>query len=383
MIPRSRWPTVSLGEALEYHKDFVTIDDLATYRRPRVQLHAQGIVLRDEILGATIKTKKQQVCHAGDFLVAEIDAKVGGFGIVPESLGGSIVSSHYFLYAVDETRLHRSFLDYFIRTPAFREQVEAQGSTNYAAIRPSDVLGYEIPLPPLAEQRRIVARIEELAALIDEARALRQRTADETRVMLSAAFAQAIAEAPQRPMREVAPIVRRPVELASGGSYPELGVRSFGKGTFHKPALSALEVGSKRIFRIEPGDLLFSNVFAWEGAIAVARPEDAGRVGSHRFITCVPRAEQATADFLRFFFLTREGLELIGGASPGGAGRNRTLGLGALQDIPVPVPAIERQRWFDTLQASSNALARLRQAGDPEFDALHSSILARAFEGRL
>src|SRR2546426_10414258 len=150
------WPRVRLGEVLRHRKEFVAIDALTTYRRPRVQLHAQGIVLRDEVPGALIKTKTQQVCRAGEFLVAEIDAKVGGFGIVPESLEGSIVSSHYFLFVIGESKLDRRFLDFFIRTPAFREQVAAQGSTNYAAIRPSYVLGYEIALPPLADQRRWV-----------------------------------------------------------------------------------------------------------------------------------------------------------------------------------------------------------------------------------
>ena len=53
--------------------------------------------------------------------------------------------------------------------------MQAQGSTNYAAIRPIDVLGYEIPLPPLEEQRRMV-RIEELAARIGEARGLRRES---------------------------------------------------------------------------------------------------------------------------------------------------------------------------------------------------------------
>ena len=78
-------------------------------------------------------------------------------------------------------------------------------------------------------------------------------------------------------MREVAPIVRRDVVVNHQSSYAELGIRSFGKGTFHKPTLSGIELGSKRVYSIEPGDLLFSNVFAWEGAIAVAKPEDTGR----------------------------------------------------------------------------------------------------------
>src|SRR2546426_12173529 len=160
------WPRVRLGEVLRHRKEFVAIDALTTYRRPRVQLHAQGVVLRDEVPGALIKTKKQQVCRAGELLVAEIDAKVGGFGIVPEALNGSIVSSHYFLFTLDEAKVARAFLDYFIRTPAFRDQVEAQGSTNYAAIRPAHVLAYEIVLPALEEQRRVVARIDELATHI-------------------------------------------------------------------------------------------------------------------------------------------------------------------------------------------------------------------------
>jgi hypothetical protein len=57
-------------------------------------------------------------------------------------------------------------------------------------------------------------------------------------------------------------------------SYAELGIRSFGNGTFQKPAITGLELGNKRIFKIEPWDLVFNNVFAWEGAIAVARAED-------------------------------------------------------------------------------------------------------------
>src|SRR5262245_8747877 len=95
------WPVVPLGDVLTQRNEFIRIDDTQEYLRCRVQLHAKGVVLRDRVTGALIKTKAQQICRAGEFLVAEIDAKVGGFGIVPPELEGAIVSSHYFLFAVN------------------------------------------------------------------------------------------------------------------------------------------------------------------------------------------------------------------------------------------------------------------------------------------
>jgi len=180
------WPKVKLGEVITHRKEFVYIDDFSTYKRCRVQLHAKGIVLRDLVTGSELKTKEQQICRSGDFLVAEIDAKVGGYGIVPDELDGAIVSSHYFLFEVDRTRLDRNFLGCFIRTPDFFDQVSARGTTNYAAIRPSHVLEYQIPFPSLTEQRRIVAKIDKVAAKIEEVYRLRRENVVEANMLLYA-----------------------------------------------------------------------------------------------------------------------------------------------------------------------------------------------------
>jgi type I restriction enzyme S subunit len=180
-------------------------------------------------------------------------------------------------------------------------------------------------------------------------------------------------------MADVAPLVRREIEVDLEGSYPELGIRSFDKGTFHKPPLDGADVGSKRLFRIEPGDLVFSNVFAWEGAIAVAKPEDIGRFGSHRFITCLADAKKVSPEFLRYYFLTSEGLEKIGEASPGGAGRNRTLGLEKLMAIHVPIPKLAKQQAFDELQAKVAAIKAKHTETRRELKALLPSMLENIF----
>ena len=70
-------------------------------------------------------------------------------------------------------------------------------------------------------------------------------------------------------------------------------------------------------------------------------------------------------------------------ASPGGAGRNRTLAMKALAAIEVSLPPIETQVWFDRACAKFKDLkdyhAQLRQ----ELDALSKSLLQKALHGEL
>ncbi|TIR30141.1 MAG: hypothetical protein E5X64_16215, partial [Mesorhizobium sp.] len=373
------WKTVLLGEAIAHRSEFIEIESESVYSRCRVQTSARGVVLRDRVEGSTIKTKRQQVCRAGEFLVAEIDAKMGGYGVIPDDLNGAIVSSHYFLYEIDEGKLSKSYLDWYSKTPQFFEQVIAQGSTNYAAIRPEAVLGYTIPLPPVDEQHEIVRRLDRIQSYLKDRLSTLEDVDRDTTAMLRNAFSDTVEGAELRPLAEVAPLVRRPVEIELDGEYPELGVRSFGKGTFHKPTLTGAEVGNKRLFEIHQGDLLFNIVFAWEGAIAVPSANDHRRVGSHRFLTCVPRSEMVTAQFLRYYLLSEEGLHKVGKASPGGAGRNRTLGIKSAERITVPVPTIEKQRRFDRLCAYVAQIREIRASTAKDAEALVPALLHEIF----
>ena len=201
--------------------------------------------------------------------------------------------------------------------------------------------------------------------------------------LLAAVFHETIDGAPDRQMAEVAPLVRRPVTIKAEQSYPELGVRSFGKGTFHKEPILGRELGTKRLFHIEPGDLVFNNVFAWEGAVAVVQDDDARRFGSLRFITCVPQQGIVSAPFLCYYFLTAAGLEKLGEASPGGAGRNRTLGLTALSKISVPVPNRKKQVRFEELYRTARRFNRIHSEQSGELDSLLPSMLSKVFEGGL
>jgi type I restriction enzyme, S subunit len=152
------WKTVKLGEILKNRKETILIKDESEYCLCRVQLHRRGVILREKLFGSQIKTKKQQICHAGDLIVAEMDAKFGGYGFIPIDLEGSIVSNHYYLYELDKNKISQEYFQTLINTDYIQNQIEAKGSTNYSSIRSWEFLEYKIPLPDLQLQNEISKR---------------------------------------------------------------------------------------------------------------------------------------------------------------------------------------------------------------------------------
>jgi len=375
------WTRVALGELLYRSDEPAILDPAAEYHEVTIKLWGKGVVSRGKVLGGDVVSVRRMV-RVNQLILSKIDARNGAIGLVPKELDGAIVSNDFPSFAFrDLNKCDPAFMGWLVRSAPFVELCKAasEGTTNRVRIKEDRFLNQQILLPPLAEQQAVVAHLDALAEKAQQVEVHLDAVERDAEHLLALHFRDAIAEAPLRPMAEVAPLIRREQPIDLDGRYPELGIRSFGKGTFHKPPLSGGEVGTKRLYRIEPGDLLFSNVFAWEGAIAIAQPADAGRFGSHRFITCRADPELTSAEFLRYYFLTDEGMLKIGEASPGGAGRNRTLGLEKLMAIKVPMPSLATQQVFDRLQADVAALKAKHVAIRAANAALLPATLERIF----
>jgi type I restriction enzyme S subunit len=397
----SKWPLVPLREASEYRKEFIEIDDFETYKRCRVELHAQGIVLRDSLPGAEIKTKKQQVCRAGEFLVAEIDAKHGGYGIVPDELDGAIVSSHYFLFSIDLKKLDRRFLGYFVRTPAFVEQVAAQGSTNYAAIRPAHVLEYEIPLPPLEQQRRLVARVDALAAMIAEARRLREETTRQVELLHEREAAQIFTPGRWRAL----PLGDLLIENSRNGlgakpsdeppGIPILRISAATSrvdATINESDYKYLNITPQEVetYRLQQGDLVacrFNGNLRFVGRFALYRHyQKVTHVYPDKLIRFRVDRGKVLPEFVRFAMNSPAGREVIESFCATTAGN---IGISAteLKGVHVPTPSIDEQerivRHLDNLQQYLSTAASLATETNAELDALLPAILDRAFRREL
>jgi len=389
------WTEVTLGQVLRHRKEFIEIEDSRSYKRCRARQHAQGIVLRDTVSGVEIRTKRQQVCRAGDFLVAEIDAKVGGFGIVPADLDGAIVSSHYFLFDVEERLLDRRFLGYFLRTASFQDQVLAQGSTNYAAVRPSDVLTYRAPLPPINEQRRVVARIQELAAKIEWARELRRRALEETNSLVAG---------------EVSSLLQRLSRHSVSATVGSISV-SITDGDHQPPPRSESGVPFLLISNITHGWLDFSNcrwvAHAYFNGLQPTRTPARGdvlytAVGATYGTPCLvdtdrpfcfqrhiaiikPDRERILPEYLWWALRSRDVYDQATSGVTGSA--QPTVPLRAIRKLRLPLPAITEQRsavaWLARLEARVRSCTQLLRESTAALDALPPALLDRAFRGAL
>lgn len=271
------------------------------------------------------------------------------------------------------------YLYYFLQAKKDQLLVPLMQGTANVSLKPQQIAGVKISLPSFEEQNRIVARIESAKALIEEISGLREAIQDDGKALLHSAFQNIIRNAEYRQLSEVAPIVRRPVNIVEDKEYIEFGVRSFHKGTFFKCVSSGLDIAHKKMFHVEPRDLVFSNIMAWEGAIAVAGEGDDGRIGVHRFIMCVPVEGVATSNFLDFYFQTQEGFQKIVEASPATIARNRTLSIKKLEKIEVPVPKYEMQNWFDSLKKKVSLIQSAQSEDQIELKALFPAYMAKAF----
>lgn len=379
---KHNWETVKIGSIATQQKRIAKVDAKSDYNLIGIRSNNEGVFFRETKSGNDIFSDNLLQVREGDFIYSRLSAPSGGFGVVTEEFDNCFVSNEFPVFEIDKNLSSSKFLFYHFSQKSVLHQLQSKG-TGRTRFSETEFFNQEILLPPLKVQQKILSTLEKVKSRIEEINSLRTEQTKDINNLLFSKYTDLIENAEWLPMKEVAPIVRRPVILNDEALYPELGIRCFGKGTFHKPALTGTEVATKKIFQIKKGDLVFSNVFAWEGGIAVAKEEDNDRYGSHRFISCVADEEKALAEFLCYHFLSPKGLEDINACSPGGAGRNKTLGLDKLMKISVPIPSIELQREFVELLEKTNAIKEHHKQTEQELTELMPSLLDKAFKGEL
>ncbi len=374
---------VALRELLSKSEERITLNPVEKYREITIKLWGKGVTLRREVVGAEIATGIRFVGRKQQFILSRIDARNGAFGLVPDALDGAVVTNDFPIFDLNTSRLLPRYLQWFSKTADFVDLCKAasEGTTNRIRLKEDRFLAATIPLPTLEEQRRIVARIEELAAKIEEVRGLRKEVGAECDALLRSMIFNA--STTPTPMKEVVELKVPDVIVQRDQVYHFAGVYSFGRGVFKGQAKSGTEFAYPRLTTLRAGNFVYPKLMAWEGALGVVPPECDGFVVSTEFPVFEVDEARVLPEVLDVYFRSPSVWSFLSGESTGTNVRRRRLNPSNFLSFKMPLPPMDVQQRLRQVKAKVDALKRLQSETTAELDALLPSILDKAFKAEL
>jgi type I restriction enzyme S subunit len=380
----SKWPSVPLQKVASPIERPEVPNPGKAYRQVGVKLWGEGAYERETIDGGATKYKTLSRVETNDIIVNKIWARNGSVAVVPRSLEGGYVSGEFPTFTPISEKLEPRWFHWLTKTPSFWDQCDekSRGTSGKNRIKPERFLEIEIPLPPLPEQQRIVARIESLSAKIEEARGLRQQTCVEVAALVTSIHAKLSGKRTKK-LGEILKLDEDQVSVSAIEQYPQVGIKSFGGGLFAKSAVAGTQTTYKSFNRLYEGALILSQVKAWEGAIAVCERSLAGWFVSPEYRTFRCISGEALPGYLSMLVRTEWFWSKLSHATRGvGARRERTRPEQLLA-IELPMPTVKQQEEGAMLFGKLDALKPLQSETRAELAALLPSILDKAFKGGL
>lgn len=378
------WDLVPLGELLTKSEEWIEIKATERYKQVTVKIWGKGVVQRNEVAGAEIAASKRLKVHSGQFILSRIDARHGAFGIIPDRLEGAVVTNDFPVFTANSNKMLPQFLNWMSKTASFIDICKAasEGTTNRVRLKEDKFLSFKIPLPLLEEQRRIVAKVEELAEKIEEARSLRKQTVKETKSFVTSLHLN-LSGSRKVKLNKILNLDEHRETVEFGNEYPQVGVRGFGGGLFPKESINATQTSYKAFNRLYDGAIVLSQVKGWEGAISVCSSQLADKYVSpeYRTFSCIP--EQAIPEYLAVLFAAPWFWTKLKNITRGMGGRRERTRPEQFLKMELPMPTVDQQRQALSVLKKLEPMQHLREKALQEIDELLPSILDKAFKGEL
>ncbi len=372
------WPIKTLGEVLqrtetinplqspEAEFDYIDVSSVsnATFTIEETQ----------RLKGKDAPSRARKLVRANDIIFATIRPTLRRIAVVPDHLDQQVCSTGYFVLRAKPEVDHR-FVFYSLFTEEFSGQMESlQKGASYPAVTDGDVRDQPIPLPPLAEQQRIVGLLDEAFAGLATAQAHAEKNLHNARAIfeshLQSVFTQRGPGWVEKSLGETCEMYQPKTigtkDLVADGPYPVFGANGV--------------IGRYDKFNHEEPQLLVTCRGATCGAVNVSEPKS-WITGNAMVVR--PKDHALDLQFLEFVF--RGGIDIstaITGAAQPQITRTNLSPL--LIRFPKPVP--EQQRIaakFESLTEETQRLATLYTRKLAALEALKKSLLHQAFTGQL
>jgi type I restriction enzyme S subunit len=340
-----------------------------------------------------------QVTLAADGVLLNITgASVARVCKLPAQYAGGRVNQHVAIIRTQRGKLYPDYLKHCLLSPQIKQAlltIAGSGATR-EAITKASIERFAIPLPPIDEQKRIAAILDQA----DELRRKRQTALRKLDEMAHAIFVGKFGDLRTNSRGwAVAPVSHYVASFQGGKSLESdtdnvsarnrvLKVSAVTEGVFKpeecKPLPDAY-VPPKEHF-VRSGDLLFSRANTTElvGAVAYVAKAPDGVVLPDKLWRFVWKEPQIVMPlFVWSLFRMPAIREEIGRRASGTSGSMKNISQAKLLSMPTILPPLERQREFSESLRMVHRLQVKQKASAAALDALFSSLQHRAFHGEL
>ena len=267
------------------------------------------------------------------------------------------------------TILINDFLKYYLLSPNFQKLLEDYSTGGTAkGIKGSTLHKMVLVLPPLPEQKRMAQILSTWDTAIDNCKTIIEQLKSRNKSLAQQLLAGKVrvkgfekTKWKLTPLNECLTFTPREV-LKPSGNYLALGLRSHGKGIFHKHHIDPEDVAMDVLYEVKENDFIVNITFAWEQALAIVSKKDEGGLVSHRFPTYTFKTQRAIPEFFRHFIIQKYFKFLMELISPGGAGRNRVMSKTDLLKLEVKIPDVKEQKAIaNILDTATDELSQYQQ----------------------
>lgn len=386
------WPKVALGEVMHACVDAVPTATLSTVNLAGVYGFGRGLFSRGEtdVSSATYKTFHR--LHEDDFVISSPKAWEGAVARITSEFDGWFLSPVFPTFRAENSRLDTRYLDWYCKRDAVWRQLQGKAKGMGArreTVSAAQFLSLEVPLPPLAEQQALVARLDALAEKTRQLEAhldAAERDADRLLITLATRGDLSSAERSTQGwtkgcLGDVLRLSLDPVRVRPDGSYPNVGVLGFARGLFGKPPIEGSATSASTLYRIRAGQFLYSRLFAFEGAYAIVNPEHDGYFVSNEFPTFDIDPQRASPQFLYAYFRSARVWEAITHDSKGLGDRRQRVQPEQLLNHHLWLPPSRQLERLATAVPALMALKAKHAAIRAANESLLPATLERAFAG--
>lgn len=266
-----------------------------------------------------------------------------------------------------------SFMNYAFNSHYGLSQLRgiATGTTSVGAIYGRDLDTVKFLLPPLPEQKAIAQLLSAWDKAVTKTKTLIAKKELRKKWLMQNLLTENKRgkgsdknKWERKLLRDILKPIKKSFIPKKDESYQQIGIRSHTKGLFYKEKVTGATLGNKSVFWIEPNCFIVNIVFAWEHSIAKTTEKEIGMIASHRFPMFKPKEKVLDLNYLLNYFKSPFGKHLLTLASPGGAGRNKTLGQFEFLNLQIPVPSLSLQI----------EIAQILQSADTEIQLLKTKM---------